>query len=140
LFEFSLTPSSPQLSGFTLAGKPNQYFAFNEQGSLLSTTPSGDIVKYNLPNPASFVASKKWIVTTYPNGTTGLTDVAAVANNETNPGLLRIAHLPGTILQTWPIFADGDFVYATILNTTAGPFEVLVWCFCFVCIVCGGKH
>jgi hypothetical protein len=118
LFDFALTPTSAQLNGFTLAGKPNQYFAFDESGTLLSAAPNGSTVAYNLPNSASFVASPMYVVSTWANDTTGLTDVGAISNSISS-GPMKIAHLPGTKLETWPIFADGKYVYATILNTVS---------------------
>lgn len=122
---FVFTPQSPDLVDFQLAGRNNQYFAFDSSGKLL-TVLGGSIVGVALPNPQSFVASASWIASTWANETTGMTDVAAVPNDQ-NGGPMVVAHLPGTILGTWPIFADGDYVYATTLDTTKGPFQVWRW-------------
>ena len=127
-FDLGITPQSPDVTGFVIAGKPNQYFALSGTGSLISATDSGAIIEYDLPNVVSFVASAKYVVTAFANENTGLTEYVAIPNDESPSGSPMNATLPGTKLETWPMFADGDYVYAMTINDTRPfNFNVLRW-------------
>lgn len=128
MFPILITPNSPDWTDFQVGGRDNQYWMTSDQGMLMTPTPDGtSTVGYNLPGSgAGFVVSSNWLAAAAATGDT--CTYYAISNSGDPNSKLLTATLPKPAdADFWPYAANGQYIYAVLENTTAGPLQVFRW-------------